>query len=64
MNRRLVLAAVVAAAVGGGLAAPALASSTEGKRHVICVLDGTPTFPNQEGLCIGWNDPMGTTPVR
>ena len=63
MNVRLVVASVVAVAIGGGLAAPALAQSPEGRRHVFCVLDGTPTFPNQEGFCIGWEDPT-VLPIR
>jgi hypothetical protein len=54
---RLVLAAALALAVGGGLAAPALAADTTA-RHKVCVLGPTPAYPNQEGICIGWNDPL------
>ena len=56
MNRRLVLAAVLATALGGGLAAPALASSPDTTRHKICI-DHKKLLP--EGFCIVWDDPTG-----
>ncbi|HUR51525.1 MAG TPA: hypothetical protein VMZ11_05330 [Mycobacteriales bacterium] len=57
MNARLVLAGVLVCAVGGGLAAPAMASSPE-KKHKICVLGPTPAYPNQEGICVAFDAPF------
>ena len=54
MTRRLVLATCVLA-LAGGVAAPALAADTQ--RHKLCVLGPTPQAPDQEGICIGWDDP-------
>jgi hypothetical protein len=54
---RLVLATALALAVGGGLAVPALAAQ-DTTRHKVCVLGPTPAYPNQEGICIAWNDPL------
>ena len=58
MKFRLVLAGALAVAVGGGLAVPALAADNDTTRHKLCVLGPTPAYPNQEGICIGWNDPL------
>jgi hypothetical protein len=57
VNRRLVVAALVACTVTGGLAAPALAGSPENDRHKLCVLGPTPAYPNQEGICVTWVTP-------
>jgi hypothetical protein len=61
VTRRLVLAAC-ALAVLGGVAAPALAD-TGSQRHKVCVLGPSPQAPNQEGICIGWDD-VSLPPVK
>lgn len=55
MNRRLVLASVLAVAICGS-AAPALASGAEPRREKLCVTQPT-VVP--EGFCITWIDPAG-----
>jgi hypothetical protein len=56
VNRRLLITAFVAAALGGGLAAPALADDGDPQRDKICVKQPT-LLPN--GYCITWIDPTG-----
>lgn len=56
MNRRLLTAAVLLLALGGGFVNHASASSTT-TRHKICVLGPTPQAPSQEGICITYADP-------
>ena len=56
MNRRFVIAGVIAAAVVGGLATSASADSPETTRHKICIMTpgNDPIIP---GYCITWSDP-------
>lgn len=60
MNRRIVLAALVLAGIGGAVATPALASSPDGTRHKICVSapQGDPTQPVGDGICVNWVGPV------
>ena len=60
MNRRLILATLVVTGLGCGIAAPALADSTDTTRHKICVAlpGGNPNTPAGEGICITWVGPI------
>jgi hypothetical protein len=53
VNRRLIVAGTLAAALGGALVAPALAS--EPQRQKVCVSQPT-LLP--DGYCITWNNPV------
>jgi hypothetical protein len=57
VNRRLIIVGTIAAALGGGLVAPALAGTgAEPQREKICVAQPT-LMP--DGYCITWNNPFG-----
>jgi hypothetical protein len=57
VNRRLIVAGTLAAALGGALVAPALAS--EPQRQKVCVSQPT-LLP--DGYCITWNNPVVPQP--
>jgi hypothetical protein len=60
VNRRLIVAGTLAAALGGALVAPALAgSTTEPQRQKVCVSQPT-LMP--DGYCITWNKPVVPQP--
>ena len=59
MKRRLIVAGTLAAALGGGLVAPALAGTDTPQREKICVAQPT-LLP--DGYCITWNNPGAPTP--
>jgi hypothetical protein len=63
VNRRLVLAGVIAAtAVVGGLASTASAASPETNRHKLCIVTpgNDPIIP---GYCITWDTPKAPAPL-
>ena len=63
MNRRIALAGLTLAVLGGGLAVPALASTAD-SAHKVCVLGPTPVAPKQQGLCLWWDDPVPVGPLQ